>query len=121
MIGNGVKACFQLRRWPSKFARIPLEEFVPIVKNGWRKKFFPLEVRVTLALAPRSTAGCLETGVTSPIMNQIKKVLRVVIGQGQYDCATGRDPPRAHPRRKRFRLKLGHAVGDKERAPPYIP
>ena len=121
VIGNGVKSCFQLWRWPSKFARVPLEEFVPIVKNGWRKKFFPLEVRVTLALAPRSTAGSLEAGKTSPVMNQIKKVLGMVIGQGQNDRATSRDSPRAHPRWEHLRLEPGHAIGDKERAPPDIP
>ena len=82
VVGNGVKSCLKLRRRPPKLARIPEEELMPIVDDGGRKEFLPLQVRVTLALAFRRAADCLEAGVTSPIMHKIKKVFGAIVGQG---------------------------------------
>jgi hypothetical protein len=82
VVRNGIKSCFQLRGRPTKLAGIPEEEFVPVVYNGGREEFLPLEVRIPLALAFRRAASGLKAGVTSPIMHQVKEVFGVVVGQG---------------------------------------
>ena len=79
VVSNGIKAGLELRRRPPELARIPAEELMPVVNDGGREEFLPLQVRVTLALAFRRAADCLEAGVTSPIMHKIQKVFGVII------------------------------------------
>ena len=90
VVCNGVKSCLQLRRWPPQLAGIPEEEVVPVIDNGGRKEFLPLEVRVSLSLTFRGTAICFKAGVTSPIMHEVEKVFGVIVGQGENNCGASR-------------------------------